>query len=291
MFIVDSQIHIWGHDSPTRPRPPGNYQVGRPAAIHRPTPLEKDEILREMDAAGVDRVILVPASWEAYRNDLALEAATKHPQRFAVMGRLPLDLAGSRETLETWKSQPGMLGVRLTFNHEHERTWLDDGTADWFWPAAERLDLPVMVLVMSTRQLSAIGKVARQHPNLRLSLDSFGVRSSEELATGLDEAMAPVLELAAYPNVAVKAGALPAKCSDPFPFRSMHEPVRRLVDAFGVQRVFWASDLTQLLRGRCSYRAAVTMVTEGMAFLSDRDKEWIMGRSVSDWLNWPCGQS
>src|ERR1044071_3622906 len=30
-----------------------------------------------------------------------------------------------------------MLGVRLTFNTPATLKWLDDGTADWFWPAAE----------------------------------------------------------------------------------------------------------------------------------------------------------
>ena len=37
-----------------------------------------------------------------------------------------------------------MLGVRLTFKRSAK--WLTDGTADWFWPAAEKAGLPVMFL-------------------------------------------------------------------------------------------------------------------------------------------------
>src|SRR5438046_10367565 len=33
--------------------------------------------------------------------------------------------------------QPGMLGVRHTFNGA-QTNWLTDGTADWFWPAAAK---------------------------------------------------------------------------------------------------------------------------------------------------------
>ena len=95
--------------------------------------------------AGVDRAILVPPSWEGDRIDYALEAAARYPQRFAVMGRIPIDKPQARRMLETWKDQPGMLGVRLTFHHAWDRPWMTDGTADWFRPAAERLGIPVML--------------------------------------------------------------------------------------------------------------------------------------------------
>ena len=49
-----------------------------------------------MAAAGVDRAVIVPPSWEGDRNDLALAAAQAHPDKFAVMGRPPLDRAQTR---------------------------------------------------------------------------------------------------------------------------------------------------------------------------------------------------
>jgi L-fuconolactonase len=83
-----------------------------------------------MDAAGVDRVVIVPPSWEGDRNDLAHEAAWLHPDRFAIMGRLAIERPESRALVPIWKSQPGMLGVHLTLSREHHRAWLSDGTAD-----------------------------------------------------------------------------------------------------------------------------------------------------------------
>ncbi len=85
MLIVDAQVHIWGADTSERPWPPS----GRGRA-HRPEPFSRDDLLREMDVAGVARAVIVPPSWEGDRNDLALEAARLHPDRFAVMGRPPL---------------------------------------------------------------------------------------------------------------------------------------------------------------------------------------------------------
>ena len=54
MLIVDAQVHIWGPDTPQRPWPKGR------AAPHRAQPFSRDDLLQEMDAAGVARVVIVP---------------------------------------------------------------------------------------------------------------------------------------------------------------------------------------------------------------------------------------
>ncbi|HEX9685480.1 MAG TPA: hypothetical protein VGA25_06485, partial [Burkholderiales bacterium] len=104
-MIVDSQVHIWGADTPERPWP-----KHRPVKAQRDVPLGKDELLREMDAAGVARVVIVPPSWEGDRNDLGIAAAQAHPDRFAVMGRIDPEAPESRGRISAWRRQPGMLG-------------------------------------------------------------------------------------------------------------------------------------------------------------------------------------
>ena len=59
-----------------------------------------------MDGAGVSRVVIVPPTLDADRNDLALDAAHRYPDRFAVMGRLNLDLPGAREKMPGGSSSP-----------------------------------------------------------------------------------------------------------------------------------------------------------------------------------------
>ncbi|WP_170121510.1 hypothetical protein [Saccharopolyspora spinosa] len=55
---------------------------------------------------------LVPPSWEGDHNDLALDAAARYPNRFAVMGRTSLTDTASTDRLARWREQQGMLGVR-----------------------------------------------------------------------------------------------------------------------------------------------------------------------------------
>src|SRR6476661_3921810 len=135
MPIVDAQVHLWGKGTTLPP--------------HRATPYLADEALRDMDAAGVDRAVLHPPSWDADSNELSVEAARAHPDRFAILGRFALDRPESRALIDGWKSQPGMLGLRFTFLQPHQKSWPTDGTADWVWPAAEKAGLPVALLAFS----------------------------------------------------------------------------------------------------------------------------------------------
>jgi predicted TIM-barrel fold metal-dependent hydrolase len=275
MLIVDAQVHIWGANTPERPWPARHKP-------HREVPLTKDELLHEMDAAGVDRAVLVPPSWEGDRNDLALAAAQAHPERFAVMGRIDPDAPGSRGALATWREQPGMLGLRFTFHRQGLVEQLTEGRVDWVWGEAEKAGIPVMILVPHAL-VYLIDRVAQRHPGLRIVMDHLSIPSGatgEEAFRDLDK----LLAIAKRENVAVKATSLPSYVrDDPYPYRSVHPHLRRVYDAFGPKRIFWGTDLSRL---PCSYRQGITMFTEEIPWLTAADKEWIMGRGVCEWLGW-----
>jgi predicted TIM-barrel fold metal-dependent hydrolase len=274
--VIDSQVHIWAADTPERP-----WAAGMQNRAHLPEPLGYDKLLTWMDAAGVDAAVLVPPSLEGDRNDLALEAAGKFPHRFAVMGRIALDRP-NREAVKTWKQQPGMLGVRLTFHRPDTRPALTDGTADWFWPAAEEFGIPVMV--HAPERLPVLAAIAERHPGLCLIVDHMGFARE----TMDDKALAATDRLAALaglPNVFVKVSALPCYSSESYPFGNLDEPLRRIIRAFGPRRCFWGSDLSRMLE-HCSYRQGVTHFTQELEFLSPDDLEWIMGRGLAECLGW-----
>jgi predicted TIM-barrel fold metal-dependent hydrolase len=278
MMIIDSGVHIWLPEAPDRPWMPGR-------TAHLPEPLTYQKFNAMMDEAGVGHAILVPPSWEGERIDYSLEAAQKFPDRFAVMGRFPIDKPEERVRLETWREQKGMLGVRLTLHHEWDRAWMRDGTADWFWPAAERLGIPVMLNAPYSHE--EIGKVAARHPRLRIILDHLGARTTQK-----DDALEPQVEstarLAAHPNVHVKFTLVPVFSTAPYPYKNIQPCIRRLLEAFGPRRCFWGTDASAMLqRTDCSYGQCVKLFTEQMDFISATDKEWIMGRGLAECLNWP----
>ena len=274
MDIVDAQVHVWGANTPERPWPAR-------AHAHRDPPWSAEEVLREMDRAGVAGAIIVPPSWEGDRNDLGIAAARAHPKRFAVMGRFDPDAPGAREALPRWREQPGMLGLRFSFHTPLLRQPFLDGRFDWVWGEAERLELPIMVLLHQA-YLDRLVPVIQAHPRLRLVIDHLGLVNGEKDAhafRGLDE----LLALARFPNVAAKASALPSYTDSGFPYTPLHPYVRRVHEAFGARRMFWGTDLSRL---PCTYREAIAMFTEHMPWLPQPDLEWIMGRGVRQWLDW-----
>ena len=159
MMIVDAQIHLW--------------TKGTPSAHHRQTPFLKDEALAGMDAAGVDRAVIHPVMWDPDSNELAVEAARAHPDRFAIMGWFYLDQADQRAAIDTWKNRPGMKGLRFYFSDPRSQSWPDDGTLDWLWPVAERLNIPVSLQAWSF--LPRVGEIAGRHPGLKISSDHMAV--------------------------------------------------------------------------------------------------------------------
>ena len=277
IIVVDTQVHIWAANTPERP-----WGEGMENRAHLPVPLGREELLVAMAEAGVGRAILIPPSLDLDRNDLCLAAAQKYPDRFAVMGRLFLSHPSALARLAEMKQQPGMLGVRLTFHRDDDRPLLTNGVADWFWPAAERLNIPVMV--HAPERLNVIADIAARHPGLTLIIDHMGF-ARETMDEAADAGATRVLALARYPNVSVKVSALPCYSTQAYPFRNLHQPLRRVIEGFGVKRSFWGSDYSRLPRN-CSYAQAVTMFTEELDFLSAADLEWVMGRAALECLNW-----
>ncbi len=276
MLIADAQVHIWAANTPERPWPAR-------AEPHR-APLGKEELLAEMDKAGVDRVILVPPSWEGDRNDLAIEAAAAHPDRFAVMGRFDPEAPGARGQVANWKTQPGMLGMRFTFHTEILRKPLLDGSFDWVWGEMEKAGIPAMVLFHHEYMHLADG-IAERYPGLRLVLDHLGLKSGKGVTEASNFAtLDKVLALAKRPNVAAKVSALPSYADDKtYPFRSLHAHIERVFDAFGPKRTFWGTDWSRL---PCNYSQGITMFTEELPWLAGQDLEWVMGRGVCEWIGW-----
>ena len=198
------------------------------------------EALPLMDEAGVDRVVIVPPGLND-RNDYALEAVKRYPDRFAVMGRIPLKDPKSAALLPKWKEQPGMLGVRLTFNSPTLLGWLKDGTADWFWPAAEKAGLAGMFLTIGR---AAFAPIAERHPQLTLIIDHMGLntasRAKQARDPGGDRSGRCARQISERQRQAVGAAR---NSLEPYPFRDMTVHLQRVFDAYGPQRCHWGTDI------------------------------------------------
>jgi predicted TIM-barrel fold metal-dependent hydrolase len=274
--IVDAQVHLWKAESDDWKWVPGLVpQLPEPFTIERLVPM--------MDEAGVDRVVIVPPSWPGDRNDYALEAVRRYPNRFRIMGKLPLQDPKSAALLPAWKEQTGMAGLRVIFNTPQTLPQLTGGTVDWLWAAAEKAGLPVMCFAPGST--AAFGRVAERYPQLNLILDHMNVTAAMVRDNTLTQAIAETAALASHPNVSVKVSNTAGLSREPYPWRDVAEHIKRVFDAYGPQRCYWGTDMTNSY-AKGSYRQRITHFTEELNFLSESDKDWVMGRSIMQRLKW-----
>jgi predicted TIM-barrel fold metal-dependent hydrolase len=283
MLIADSQVHIWKAETPDRPWIPG----ARERMVlngHRLEPFTYEECLSEMDAAGVDRVAIVPPSWEGDRVDYGVEAAEKFPDRFCVMARVTQDNPAEGEAqMRDYVTVPGIKGIRLTFHRPQDRNWMIDGTCDWIWPLAEELGLPVMIHAPIWK--AEMGKIAARHPGLKLIVDHMGI-----LARSVDDAIdywiQETADLAVHPNVYVKVSAVPGYSTHAYPYHNITPFVKSLVAKMGPGRCFWGTDMTRITDTKhITYRQTVEHFTQHMGF-TEAELEQIMGKGLCDTIGW-----
>jgi hypothetical protein len=65
----------------------------------------------------------------------------------------------------------------------------------------------------------------------------------------------------------------------------MKSHLRRLFDAYGPRRCYWGSDMTNNF-DKATYRQRIAHFTETLDFLSEADKDWVMGRAILERLRW-----
>ena len=70
-----------------------------------------------------------------------------------------------------------------------------------------------------------------------------------------------------------------------YPFRDFTPHIKRLFDVYGPKRCYWGSDITNGY-DKATYKQRVTHFTEELSFLSEEDKDSVMGKSILDRLNW-----
>lgn len=271
-MIIDSQIHVWKAATPDRPWPSDAI------APQRAVPLEVPEVRELMDEAGVSGALLLGPTWEGSRNDYTLATAAADPERFGAICRYATGDPAEVEKLAHWRQTTGMYGIRMSLNRGDVEGAVAAAAASGFWDAAQRFEIPLSVYAPGRYALYE--RLARKYPGLKITVDHAAVESAD---VALVDAIRPLLALAKYPGIAVKASALPCFVQEEYPFPSISETIYRLVEAFGADRVFFGSDLSRL---PIPYPQLVKVFTHHTPRLDDGERAAVLGGALTSWIGW-----
>ena len=262
--IIDPHVHVWVND----PRYPWAKETGSP-----PQKDATPEMLIElMKANGVEKTVIVQFIGYRWDNSYALAALKKYPQYFQGVSRVnPLDPAAPDHLSKL--TEQGFRGVRLSPGEAAADDWIRGPLMPPLWKRAESLGVPMQILSPTSR-MPDIGRLAERYPDLTVIIDhmaSCPVNAPGELAR--------LLALARYPRVFVKISHTWEVSRQPYPYLDAQANVKRLYEVFGPCRLMWGTDWP-VVEARASYRQALTVVRDDMAFLNDEDKRWILCKTI-----------
>jgi L-fuconolactonase len=284
MDIVDAQVHL--------NRLGSDWQ-------HTDDALIVDYALVTMDALGLAAVLIdewagfdekrrhlpgyvLPNGAMRGRHPFSEKAIELHPDRFAYVARIDPNDPDLDELMATVRAKPGAVCLRIVPIPEvGEVELFERGGYQRLFAAAEKCQMPIFCWFPGRSHMLA--PYLEKFPNLQLILDHCGVSRAEgNHAAQLEQ----VFSLARYPNLALKWCHAPSHLSrEAYPFADVMPHLRRAIEAFGAQRVMWASDHTQS-KVHHSWAQALYYVLDSKE-LTDHEKEWILGRSIRTILRWP----
>jgi len=131
------------------------------------------------------------------------------------------------------------------------------------------------LMVFCPHALDEVYDVATRFDELQLIVDHFGLAQPPMMPADPEPFgdLPKLVRLAELANVAVKFSGAPTLSAEPFPFRDLWPYLRRVVDAFGPERLLWAGDYPRVRNH--TYREALAFVRDTPE-LSATEKEQLL---------------
>lgn len=251
--------------SADRERYPYSTLRGGAKAPVSPVVFAVEDLVRAMDAGGVDHACIVQrATIYGYDNRYALDAAAAYPKRFVPIVVLDAQDPASPGMLKSLASERRLGGLRIVAPEltEKDTAWLDSDDALALWRAAADLALPVTVILYRKNNeagRAALLGIARKFRDVKILIDHVGVPHASTPETryaasqGIQYVVPPPPGFGIEESVAAfgDLGHVHFKVTD-INFDRLEELhfdsaafVRALADRFGAERLLWGSDVGQ----------------------------------------------
>lgn len=265
------------------------------AQVHAFYRLDEHQMIAVMDALGIQGVV-IDEFWEHMEDGTAWPfrqfangamrwfspgaqaAALRHPERFSFLQRVSRTDPELVALFAILGSTPGCRAVRIDVRSRAERLAMREGAFDALLGLAERHDLAVCIFIYGRDNAEVLRGAAVRFPDVRFVLDHCGNPKTPEH-------WADILSLGGCGNVWMKwCHAHHFFEAGSYPFPGLHAELARTVDAFGIERVLWASDITHD-EGHSTWADLLYALREG-AGMTTEDKEWLLGRSAREAFRW-----
>jgi predicted TIM-barrel fold metal-dependent hydrolase len=270
MGYIDAHSHVWTDDLARYPLAPG---VRREEM--QPPHFPPEELLAHARPCGVDRVLLIQMSYYRTDNRYMLDCIRAAPETFRGIAIVDPRSPDPDRQMRDLKAQ-GVRGFRIQPGSAPRESWLEgEGYERMFHcGAAERLALCPL---LDPEALPAVARMCARFPETPVVIDHLGRIGAT--APIQEQAIDLLCQLARYPELRVKVSAFYALGAKRPPHLDLAPLIRRVYDAFGPQRLMWASDCPFQVVSE-TYEDSISLIRDRLDFLSAEEREWILRRTA-----------
>jgi len=261
--IIDPHVHVWKHD-PQYPFAEGAHAPARDA-----TP---ETLLELMKANGVAKTVIIQVIHYRYDNRYLADVLKRYPGTFRGVCRVdPLDPAAPDKLSEL--TTQGFHGVRLSPSGEASGDWFRGPLMPPLWKRCLDLKVPMTVLAPITR-MPDVAALLEKTPDLTVVIDHMADCPVDRPAE-----LEKLIALKRYPNLFVKISHTWSISRQPYPWLDAQEFVKRLHQAYGPERLMWATDWP-IIEANSTYDKALKVVRDEMKFLNADDLRWMLSKTI-----------
>jgi predicted TIM-barrel fold metal-dependent hydrolase len=172
----------------------------------------------------------------------------------------------------------GVRGVRIRPPRRGAQGWLDGAGMRAMWAAGAK-DRIAMCPLIDPDDLPAIDRMCSAFPETPVVIDHFARIGGD--GQYREANVRQLCDLAKHRHTYVKLSAFYFLGAKRPPYTDVLPMIRRLVDAFGPERLMWATDSPYQVQSPHNYQASLELIRDRLDGVSQSDRQWILGRTAA----------
>lgn len=267
---IDAHVHVWSADTGRYPLKPGF-----PKEKMRSPSFTPEDLFAHTRPAGVGRVVLIQMSYYGYDNSYMLDMMRAHKDIFSGVAVIDPDDSPKEKISEL--VQRGVRGFRISPGQASPDRWLDGDGMATMWQCAANQGL-AMCPLLNPEHLPALDRMAERFPDTPVVIDHLARIGVDGQFRESD--IEKLCALRRHKKVHVKVSAFSALGLKRAPYLDLAPLIRRVFDAFGPERLMWATDGPWQMMGGHRYIDSIDLIRSRLGFLTDQDRQWILRKTA-----------
>ena len=257
---IDAHVHVWTSDTKKYPLAPGYRREQM-----QPPNFPPEELLSQAQPCGVSRIVLIQMSYYGYDNSYMLDTMRRFPGVFSGVAVID-ETARPRDVMRQLAKQ-GVRGFRISPKGSPLDRWLDTPGMATMWRCGSEENLSMCCLI-DPEALPAVDRMCQKFPETPVVIDHIARIKAD--SKNRDEEVKELCNLARHKLTTVKISAFYALSKGQPLYLDLAPVIRRLLEAYGPERLMWATDCPFQVQNGHTYLDSIALIRDRLVSVRQR---------------------